>query len=193
MENLMVDYYEHPEEIHRLHRALARQYAALIRRAAREIEPDGFWTSDDLGHQTALFMSPKTFRTFLKPYYARVGEALKRHGVHWWLHSCGNNTAVLGDLVEVGLDVFHPVQKHTMDEVQVAREFGDRLTFLVGFDVQQTLAYGTPADVRAEVRRLVQTFNRPEGGMCLAAGNGILPGTPLENVEAFLDEALAVH
>ncbi len=190
MTNLLTDFYTHPEEVHKLNVALCDLYCAYLEFAIPELKPDGFWTSDDLGHQTALFMSPKTFRTFLKPYYARVGAVLKAQHVHWWLHSCGNNTAVLEDLVEVGLDVFHPVQKHTMDEVQVARQFGDRLTFLVGFDVQQTLAYGTPEEVRQEVRHLVRTFNRPEGGMCLAAGNGILPGTPLENVEAFLEEGL---
>ncbi len=190
MTNLLMDYYTHSEEVHKLNSALCDLYCTYLEFAIRELKPDGFWTSDDLGHQTALFMSPKTFRTFLKPYYGRVGKVLEQYGIHWWLHSCGNNTAVLGDLVEVGLDVFHPVQKHTMDEAQVAQQFGERLTFLVGFDVQQTLAYGTPEQVRAEVRHLVRTFNRPEGGMCMAAGNGILPGTPLENVEAFLDEAL---
>jgi len=189
MATLLMDYYTHPEEVLKLNQALCDLYSAYLDVAIREIQPDGFWTSDDLGHQTQLFMSPKAFRTFLKPYYAKIGEKLHQHNVHWWLHSCGNNTAVLGDLIEVGLDVFHPVQKHTMDEAAVAKQFGERLTFLAGFDVQHILAEGTPEQVRAEVRHLVDTFNRSEGGMCLAAGNGILPGTPLENVEAFLDEA----
>jgi uroporphyrinogen-III decarboxylase len=67
-------------------------------------------------------MQPELFREFIKPYYARIGETLKRHGVHWWLHSCGNNTNIMGDLAEVGLDVFHPVQKGTMDEVAISRQ-----------------------------------------------------------------------
>ena len=135
-------------------------------------------------------MSPKTYREMIKPYYARIGECLRKHKLHWWLHSCGNNTAIMDDLIEVGVDVFHPVQKGTMDEVAVAQEFGDRMTFLVGFDVQHILPEGTPDEIRAEVRHLIDTFDRPDGGLCLAAGNGILPGTPLENIEAFLDEAL---
>jgi uroporphyrinogen-III decarboxylase len=190
MQNLLMDYYFEPENVHRLHEALCDLYCRYLKRGIQALQPDGFWTSDDLGHQTQLFMRPETFREFLKPYYARIGALLKEHGLHWWLHSCGNNTAVLGDLVEVGVDVFHPVQKGTMDEVAVAQEFGDRLTFLVGLDVQHVLQEKGPEGVREEVRFLINTFDRPDGGMCLAAGNGIVAGTPFENIKAFLDEAV---
>jgi uroporphyrinogen decarboxylase len=77
-----------------------------------------------------------------------------------------------------------------MDEIAIAREFGDRLTFLAGIDVQHILQEAAPDEVRAEVRFLIDTFDRPEGGMCIAAGNGIVSGTPFENIEAFLDEAV---
>jgi len=190
MENLMMDYYDHPGEIHALHSALCDQYVALIQRAAEELKPNGFWTSDDLGNQRQLMMRPQTFREFLKPYYVRIGNACREAGMHFWLHSCGNNTEILEDLIESGVDVFHPVQKHTMDERAVAREFGQRITFLVGFDVQHMLREGTTQQVRAEVRHLIDTFDRPDGGMGLAAGNGIVAGTPLENIEAFLHEAV---
>ncbi len=190
MENLMMDYYLYPREIHRLHDALCTMYEKLIRRAAAELKPDGFWSSDDLGNQRQLMMKPDHFRQFLKPYYARIGRTCRECGMHFWLHSCGDNTEILGDLIEIGLDVFHPVQKHTMDEQAVARQFGNRLTFLSGFDVQQLLQRGTPQQVRAEVRHLVDTFDGPRGGMCIAAGNGIVSGTPYENIDAFLDEAI---
>lgn len=190
MLNLLTDYVKHPAEVHRLYDALCDTYLAYLRRALREFRFDGFWTSDDLGHQKQLFVSPKMFRAFHKPRYERIGAFLREHGIHWWLHSCGNNFGILGDLAEVGVTVFHPVQKHTMDEKAVAEQFGERLVFLAGLDVQQTLINGTPEEVRAEVRHLIDTFDRSDGGMCLAAGNGILPGTPLDNIEAFLDEAL---
>ncbi len=109
--------------------------------------------------------------------------------MHFWLHSCGDNTLLLPDLIDSGLTVFHPVQKHTMDEVRIAAEFGDRLTFLAGIDVQHTLQEKDPAGVRAEVRFLIDTFDG-QGGMCIAAGNGIVAGTPFENIEAYLDEAI---
>lgn len=190
MTNLLMDYYFFPEEIHRLHQGLSDVYQGYLRRAIRELNPDGFWCSDDLGTQRNLFMKPDTFREFIKPYYQQLGDVLRPANVHWWLHSCGNNTSVLGDLAEVGVNVFHPVQKHTMDEKAVASEFGDRLTFLAGIDVQHVLQEKSPDQVRNEVRFLIDTFDQINGGMCIAAGNGIVSGTPFENIEAFLDEAL---
>lgn len=190
MENLLIDYYTAPEQVHRLHEALFRLYDSYLKRAIREFSPDSFFTSDDLGHQTQPMMKPEIFDEFIKPYYSKLGRLLHENNMHWWLHSCGNNAPLVPSLIEAGVDVFHPVQKNTMDEKEISEKFGDRLTFLAGFDVQHTLIEKSPEQVREEVRFLIDTFDRPDGGMCLAAGNGIVSGTPIENIHAFLDEAL---
>jgi uroporphyrinogen decarboxylase len=190
MSNLMLDYYTSPEEIRTLHGAMCRVYMDYIDTAHQLLAPDGFWTSDDLGHQTGPMMGLATFQSLLLPYYRSVGARLRDLGMHFWLHSCGDNRSYLPDLIDAGVTVFHPVQKHTMDEHSVAEEFGDRLTFLAGLDVQHTLVDGSPEEVRSEVRFLIDTFDRPDGGMCIAAGNGIVGGTPIDNIEAFLDEAV---
>jgi len=190
MTNLLMDLKLEPENIHRLNAALCDLYLAYMRASFDAVQPDGFWTSDDLGHQTRLFMRAETFRSLLRPYYEQIGIYLKARGVHWWLHSCGNNTDIMQDLAEAGVNVFHPVQKGAMHELSIASRFGDRMTFLAGIDVQHVLQEQDAAGVRAEVRFLIDAFDRPDGGMCIACGNGILPGTPLENIEAFLDEAV---
>lgn len=189
MSTLLMDYYLYPDKIHQLNNALCNFYIQYLDRIIYNLQPDGFWTSDDLGHQTQLFLRPTIFREFLMPYYLKIGNFLKKHNLHWWLHSCGNNTVILEDLIDAGVNVFHPVQKGTMDEIAVAKEFGDRLTFLAGIDVQHILQEATPETVRQEVRHLINTFDRPNGGLCIAAGNGIVAGTPIANIEAFLDEA----
>ena len=89
-------------------------------------------------------MLPELFRQFIKPYYARIGAMCREQGVNWWLHSCGNDTDSMDDLAEVGLDVFRPLQKGTMDEVALAREYGDTLMFLVSIHMQYTLWDRTP-------------------------------------------------
>jgi uroporphyrinogen-III decarboxylase len=190
MENLLTDFYLEPANIHRLYDAMCRCYCRYLDRAAELLQPDGFFTSDDLGHQTGPMMSPDIFHEFLYPYYVRVGRAARGHRMHFWLHSCGDNTLLFPDLIAAGVDVFHPVQKHTMDEARIAEEFGDQITILAGLDVQHTLQEQSPEGVRAEVRFLIDTFDRPGGRMCLGAGNGIVAGTPLENIQAFLDEAI---
>jgi len=190
MQNLMIDYHLNPDKVHRLHSALCDLYCKSIEKAAEVMKPDGYWTSDDLGHQTQSMMRVETFDELIKPYYVRVGKVLKKHNIHWWLHSCGNNTPLMPSLIDAGVDMFHPVQKHTMDERAIAKEYGDRLGFWVGFDVQHILQEGTPDDVRREVRYLINTFDQPGGGMAMAAGNGIVSGTPFENINAFLEESL---
>ena len=90
-------------------------------------------------------------------------------------------------LIDAGLDVVHPIQKHTMDEAQVVREFGGQITFLAGIDVQHILQEEDTEGVRAEVRHMIDTFEGPDGGMCIAAGNGIVSGTPYENMVPWED------
>ncbi|MBQ5355909.1 MAG: methylcobamide--CoM methyltransferase, partial [Clostridia bacterium] len=108
-----------------------------------------------------------------------------------WLHTCGNVTEIIGDLIECGLSVLHPIQKHTMDWNETAERWKGKIAFWVGMDVQDTLINGTPEDVRREVRLMRDTFDSPAGGFLYAAGNGIVRGTPLENIEAFLSEILS--
>ena len=190
MENLLMDHYTDVDQVHRLHDAMCTAYENTLKKAHERFSPDGFWTSDDLGHQTGAMIDPVIFESLLLPYYKRFRNQLTKGNMHFWLHSCGDNRPLMNHLIDAGVDVFHPVQKHTMDEEEVAETFGDRITFLAGIDVQHTLIEKNPEGVREEVRFLIDTFDRAGGGMCIGAGNGIVAGTPLENIEAFLDEAL---
>ncbi len=190
MQNIMLDFYENPDLVDKMLKALTEQYIRYIRCFRQNVRLDGFFTSDDLGHQKGPMFSPDLFHRLFYPRYKQLGGVLKELGMHFWLHSCGDNSLLLDDLCAAGLDVFHPVQKHTMDEKTTAEKFGDKLSFLIGLDVQHVLQEEDAEGVKREVRFLIDTFDRPGGGMCLAAGNGILPGTPLENVTAFLEEAI---
>ena len=102
------------------------------------------------------------------------------------MHTCGNIELFLPDLIEIGLDVIHPIQKYTMDEAEIAKKFGGQITFWVGFDVQQIIPYGTPQEVAQEVRHLVDTFARKDGRFMLTLGNGATPDFPIESLQALL-------
>lgn len=190
MQNLMIDYYENPDEVHALHKAVADTELKLLKRAIEEVKPDGYMISDDLGTQNSLMMSPATFREFIKPYYKQIWGLTRAHDIDNWMHTCGNISEIIDDLIECGLSVLHPLQKGTMDWNEVAAKWKGKIAFWVGMDVQNTMINGTPEDVRREVRLMRDTFDSPEGGFLYAAGNGIVGGTPIENIEAFLNECI---
>lgn len=172
MENALTDFYLYPEEIHKLFRHLTDFYMRAMERAKEELDVDGFFVSDDIGTQTGPFFSLEIFREFFKPYYKEIIEKAHSLGVHFWLHTCGNIEMFLPDFIEIGLDVIHPIQKYTMDEKEIAEKYGDKICILAGFDVQNTIPFGTDEDVAKEVRFLKNTFSRPEGRFMLTMGNG---------------------
>lgn len=185
----MMDYYEYPDEVHQLFRALTDYWKRAIERAAKEGNADGIFVSDDLGTQANTFFSPDIFDEFYAPYYKEIIDTAHANNMHFWLHSCGNVKNFIPKLIELGLDVLHPIQKHTMEEQEINEKFGNDITFLAGFDVQHTIPWGTPEEVREEVRFLVDTYNKPTGGMLLTAGNGVNGDCTLPSLEALLDES----
>lgn len=190
MSNALMDYYTDPEPVHRLFRELTNFYKAIIVRAKLEGDVDGILISDDLGTQSATFFSLETFREFFKPYYAEIIETIHSLGMHAWLHACGCVEQFIPEFSEIGLDVLHPIQKHTMNEYNIVKEYGNKLCFWAGMDVQQVIPWGTPSEVRAEVRRLIDTYWKPGGHLIMTAGNGINGDCSLDSLEAFFDECM---
>ena len=189
MTNALTDFYTNPDEVHRLYRAYTDFFLRFTERAKEELQADAIYWTDDLGTQSDVFFSPELFDAFFRPYYAELIEKAHGLGMQTWMHTCGNITKILPGFVEMGLDVIHPIQKYAMDEVAVAREFGGKIAFWAGFDVQRIIPYGTPEDVRREVRHLMDTYARPDGRFLLTAGNGITPDTPVESLRALYEEA----
>lgn len=186
MENLMYDYYDAMDELKLLGNRLVAFYKVIIDRF-HDAGFDGIFSSDDLGSQTAPMMSPDVFEELYLPLYKEVIGYTHEKNMHFWLHSCGDNTLLMDYLIEAGLDVFHPVQAGCMDYERTMEAFGDRITFLAGIDVQNLLPSGTPEQIKEEIRRMKRIFNPQGKGMLLGMGNGILTDTPLENIEAALD------
>jgi uroporphyrinogen decarboxylase len=185
MENLMVDYYENIDELKIIGHRLVEFYKVIVDRFAA-LGFDGIFSSDDLGHQTGPMMSPQIFEELYLPLYKEIISYIHGKGMHFFLHSCGDNTKVMEYLIEAGLDVFHPVQKGCMDELETAKKYGDRISFLAGVDVQHLLPEGNVQSVREGIQSLIDTLYKPEGGLLLAAGNGIMPDTSFENIEEML-------
>jgi len=189
MANVFTDFYTNEKDVCRLLEVIAGYVKELVRRFG-ELGADAVFLTDDWGSQTALMISPAMWRRFFKPHYEAIFAEAHRFGMDVIFHSCGNVTAIVGDLIEAGMDVLDPVQPGAMDVAELARRFGGKVSFCGAIDLQQLLSQGTPGEVRDEVRRLVDLLGRPYGGGYLVApANVMTPEIPLENLEALFEAA----
>lgn len=183
MERFLVDLYEHPREINVLAETLAEFVIGMIRLFKRA-GVDGVFLGDDWGTQSGLLISPALWRELFKPWYERMCRAAHDEGLYVLFHSCGNIFPLIGDLIEVGVDVLNPIQPNAMDLGRVAAAYRGRLCFFGGIDTQLTLATGTPAAVAAEVAWLKEIFAAGNGGYIASPSTTVMPETPFANIEA---------
>jgi uroporphyrinogen decarboxylase len=115
-------------------------------------------------------------------------SAAKQHGLVTMLHSCGDVSAIIPDLIELGLDILHPIQPEAMDVFALKREFGRDITLCGGISTQQTLPYGSPEDVRAEVELKAQELGAG-GGYILEPGITLQADVSLGNLIALIESA----
>jgi len=146
------------------------------------------WISGtDFGAQNNCFISPKAFRTLYKPYYQRVNEWIHQNtGWKTFIHSCGSILPIIPDIIEAGFDILNPVQTSAanMDPAVLKQRFGQQVTFWGGgVDTQSVLPFGTPDDVRAQVRRRLQVFG-PGGGFVFNPIHNVQARVPVENLLA---------
>lgn len=148
---------------------------------------DAIRFGDDWGFQAGLMIRPDLWRAIFKPQYARLFAAAHEAGLVAMLHSCGNVTEILGDLIDIGLDAFHPLQPEAMDVTKCQRKFGGHLTFWGGLGSQSTLPNGTAEDCRREARERLALF--AGGGYILAPAGAAPTETPAENLAAVVEVA----
>jgi hypothetical protein len=190
LENLWVDILTSPEELCRLLDVLVDMNLHAIERYAAA-GADGYIWCDDWGLQHGLMISPTAWRELWKPRYARVYRAAHDAGLLTFLHSCGDITAILDDLIEAGLDVIQMDQQENMGVDLLGARFAGRIAFWCPVDIQGTMVRGSTDDIRAACRHLVATLGRPDGGFIAKwysdpAGAGHRP----EAIEAMCDEFL---
>jgi hypothetical protein len=167
---------------------LARLYEVVGDRVAAL-----FVTGTDFGTQRGPFISVKAYCHLFQPYHIELNKWIHAH-TPWksFIHSCGSVRKLIPSFIEAGFDILNPVQCSAaeMDPAELKREFGDALTFWgAGVDTQKTLPFGTPQEVRAEVRDRLLTF-APGGGFVFNTIHNVQPLSPVQNVWAMYE---AVH
>ncbi|HCE17128.1 MAG TPA: methyltransferase [Anaerolinea thermolimosa] len=164
---------------------LARLYAVVGEKVSVV-----FISGTDFGTQTGPFISRKTYRTLYQPFHKQVNDWIHRNtGWKSFIHSCGSVAALIPDFIEAGFDVLNPVQVSAsgMDPAWLKREFGKDLVFWGGgVDTQHTLPFGSPDEVRAEVRKHLRIFGEG-GGYVFTTVHNVQAGVPVENLLALYE------
>ena len=151
---------------------------------------DMIYTYDDVAHQNGLLISPALWRKTIRPFQRRLFEKAKEYGKPIMLHCCGAVRPLLPEWIDMGLDVINPIQPlaANMNFSELKEEFGNRLAFHGGIDIQELLPRGTPQEVSETIRKTCQILGK-QGGYILAPAHHIQADTPLENVFALYDGA----
>jgi len=190
MENLMIDMaLENPEADIILDKIM--DFSIKVAIECVKMGVDWIWLGDDLGSQQGMMMSPDTWRKYFKGRMAKIISEIRKVAPDMPIayHSCGSMMPVIGDLIEVGVNVLNPIQESAaeMNQKEIKDKFGDKLTLMCGPDTQQFLITATSGEVRAKTAELVETLGK-NGGYIFAVSHHIQPDTPLENIEAIIDE-----
>jgi len=149
---------------------------------------DLIFCGDDVANQNAMMFNPDTWRGLIHSRWAKLWRAVKEINgdVRIKYHSDGNVMAIIGELIDAGLDILNPLQPECLDVDEVHRRFGRRLSFDGCIGTQSTMPFGTPADVRSRVREVVDKYGR-DGGLIVAPTHVLEPEVTVENVEAFVE------
>jgi uroporphyrinogen-III decarboxylase len=182
-----VSRYDYVHEIFRRQCEFALQNFAKYYDAIGDRISVVFVTGTDFGTQNGPFMGPAAYRKLFQPFHRRVNDWIHDH-TPWktFIHSCGSIMALMPDLVDAGFDVFNPVQcsAANMDPRTLKEKFGGKVTFWGGgVDTQKTLPFGTPDDIRRQVRERIGIFN-PGGGFVFNTIHNVQAGVPVENLLA---------
>ncbi|MCC7353415.1 MAG: hypothetical protein IT330_06610, partial [Anaerolineae bacterium] len=153
----------------------------------------GFLSGDDWGHQKGLFVKPQVWDEFFKPRYKRIFDAVHKAGWHVWLHSCGKINEAVERLIGLGLDVLNAQQPRLMGIEEIGRMARGRVCFLSECDIQMTLPFATPDEIREEARLILEHWATPDGGFIFKdyTGGEAALAAPRENTEAMLNAFLA--
>lgn len=147
------------------------------------------FAGDDMGYRSGTLVSPADLKTFVLPWHKKFAALAHERGLPYFLHSCGNVEAVMEDLIdEARIDGKHSFEDAVIRAEEFQERHGEKIAVLGGVDIN-ILAAGTPDEVRARTRRLIDACG-PRGRFAVGSGNSIPDYVPVTNFLAMVEEAL---
>jgi uroporphyrinogen decarboxylase len=192
MDKFMLNIGRHPDFARALVTKIAEQCKTLMGNFLRECGDhiDMIKIGDDLGMQNSLLISPKMYREIIKPIHADYISFIKSHTkAKVFFHTDGDVFPLIPDFIEMGVDILNPVQTSAgkmSNLLELKKQFGRDIIFCGAIDTHRILPFGSPAEVRAEVKRIIEILG-DGGGYMLASVHTIMPDVPPENILAMVD------
>lgn len=153
---------------------------------------DGFGFTDDWGTERKLFIRPQLWCEFFQPRYRRIFDACHAAGWDVWMHTCGQVTEIIGPLIDIGLDAINLQQPRALGIEKVGEKFAGKICFESLCDIQHTLPFKSPEEIRAEAKLLLDWWATDDGGFVLAdygdgEGIGVPDSTKRIMFDAFME------
>ncbi|MCD6520490.1 MAG: hypothetical protein J7M05_11280 [Anaerolineae bacterium] len=181
MENFSIALYENRSFVEQVLDAYCSWIEVVAERIC-QLDFDVFVSTDDMAFKSSPFFSREVFCELVLPRYKRIASKIT---IPWVLHSDGNISPFVDDLLDLGIAGLHPNEKGAMDIRAMKQKYGDRLCLLGNVDLN-LLGMGTPAEVDREVRDLIRDL-APGGGYIVTSGNSLAGYLLPENVLALAE------
>jgi uroporphyrinogen decarboxylase len=191
-QQMFIDLIENPELAWEIMNRVTDYFVAFFTKVLESAGDliDIVFTADDMGGQEGLLMSLPMWEELVKPHHMRLNKLLHEYGVKIMYHSDGSIMKIVPGFMDMGIDILEALQfdAKDMDPAKLKGLYGDTLCFHGGLSVQKTMPFGTPSEVREEVKERIKVLGK-NGGYILAPSHAVQAGTPPENIVAFLEAA----
>lgn len=149
-----------------------------------EIGPDIMSYPEDLGMQIGPMLSPKQFRSYIKPVYQKLMKPARERDCIVHMHSDGDIRVLVDDLIDGGVEVIN-LQDLVNGIDWIAEKFAGHVCVDLDIDRQQITVRGTPQQVDDLIREEVEKIGGKQGGLMMHYG--LYPCVPLQNVKSLMD------
>jgi len=190
-ENLLADFYLERENVDNLADHILEFDLGIIQNISQRFNKriHGLLFSEDWGTQQGLMIKPQLWKDFFKPRYQKLFNAIHEKGWHVWMHSDGRINAILGDLIEIGVDVINIEQPNIVGIEEVGSQYRGQICFETSVDIQKTLPFKSPDEIRKEAHSLLQHWAHPCGGFIIEMhdDNIMALGLAPEKIQIMMD------
>ena len=186
-ENLCYLLYDDLELVSDVFNEVGKRLFGYYDRLTQFDEVGALLLNDDWGFVSQTMIDPKYLRAFVFPWYRKIAEAAHARGKGVILHSCGNYSEIIQDIIDMGLDGRHSYEDKIVPVEQAYEDLHGRLAVLGGIDVG-FMSMSSPEEVYNRCRAMLKR-TRERGGYALGSGNSVPDYIPNGNYEAMLKAA----